>query len=599
MPAPAPPPSLRNLWRFMAFTKPYWGWLVLGVVTGLLRMVLPLYMPYFIKHAIDQVAAKFASGELTAVEAWARVLHSLPLLAAIMAMHVVVTLGRLYFPYRAAANAIRDVRFQLFAHLQRLSLSFHHQRPSGAIISRVISDVYTAQNTFDMLLIQGSQTTMQAIVIAGFLLYRDWQWALVSMATVPLFILTTRALRKPMHTASREVLEATERMSGHLAERLAMIREVQSSTAEAQERGRMREHAEQLREKVLRQRWFTGLLTASSEITRYVGLVIVVVFGVHRVLDGAATVGDVTAFFLYVGMLLYPVEFLSGLWAELHSAAAAADRVFEFFDTVPDIQSARGAIVLTPRRPPPVRFEQVSFAYPTHPERLVLRGVDLVVEPGWRVVLVGGSGAGKTTVLSLLPRFFDVSAGRILIDGHDVREATIKSLRQSIGIVPQEPVLFAGSIRENIMYSRPTASEAEMLAAARAANVVGFVEDLPGGEGFDAVVGERGVGLSGGQVQRIAIARAFLKDPAILIFDEATSNLDAHSEALVLEAMDRLAAGRTTFVIAHRLSVARGADLVVVLEHGQVVERGRHEELLDRRGAYFELWQRQVGDVRD
>lgn len=587
--------GLKNLWRFMGYSLPYWKWLAGGFVTGLVRMVLPLYMPLFVKNVIDDVVSPYAGGELAADAALDVFWGMIPLLAGIIAVHAFVTMGRFYLPQVAANNAIRDIRFFLFRHLQRLSLAFHTMRPSGTIVARVMSDVGVAQDAFDMILIRTSQMLLEALAIAAYLIWRDPLWALISFATLPIFVVTIRLLKRPIRRASRMQRETVARMSGHMQERMAMIREVQSFTAEAHEQRQIRGEAELLKQHTLRQQWLHGILVAVSEITRIVGLVIVLGFGVYRVLAGHATIGDVTAFYLYVGMLLAPVQALSAVYARMQVAAVAADRIFEFLDSTPEIQDAPGAADIRMNRPPTVKFENVSFAYPADHPIIVLKNITFEAQPGQRVALVGESGSGKSTLISLLPRFYDVDTGRVLIDGKDVREVTVRPLRQSIGIVPQEPVLFSGTIRENILYGKRNATEQEVRAAAVAANAETFILEQP--DGYETLLGERGAGLSGGQIQRIAIARAFLKDPAILILDEATSNLDAISEGLVLEALDRLAEGRTTFIIAHRLSTARSADLIIVTDSGTIAEMGSHQELLARGGIYRNLWDRQIGGL--
>ena len=581
--------NLFNLWRFMAFSRPYWFWVMVGSVTGLLRMVLQLYLPALSKRIVDQVV--LAPG-LTAPARYAILWAIVWPFLCWLVVHGVATLGRIYWSQVAAVNSIRDIRFQLFDHLQRLSLSFHFERPTGEIVSRLMIDVGTAQNIFDLVLIQLLQQLMVAGVILVLLFSRDWLWALVCLTTLPIYLITTRLVRQPMRQASREMLESTARMSGQVYERLAMIREVQAFTAEVYEKRKVRREVETLKRYALRQQLFSAFLLGASEITRYLGMVIMLAFGVYRILTGHATVGDLLLFTGYLGILLMPLEFFSNLYVQLHASAAAADRVFEFFDICPAILDAPGAKRLHVRRPPTVSFEHVQFSYPADNPVVVLNDISFTAHPGWRVVLVGESGAGKSTLMNILPRFYDVQGGRILIDEQDIRDVTVRSLRRHIGIVPQEPVLFTGTIWENILYGRRDAPEAEVRAAARAANAEPFILDLP--NGYDTIVGERGVGLSGGQIQRIAIARAFLKNPAILIMDEATSNLDAVSEAQVLEALDRLAAGRTTFIIAHRLSVARDADCILVLHAGHIAESGTHAELLAHHGVYRELWERQM-----
>jgi len=573
----------------MGYTRPYRLLMIGATITGLIRVILPLYMPVFVKGVIDRVLD--APG-LTYDERMTELWGMLPLLGFILVVHAAATMGRLFWSQAAAANAVRDIRFFLYDHLQRLGLEFHNQRPTGSVVTRLMNDVGVAQTSFDLLYVQGLQQLMQAIVIVGYLLYLDWQWALISFAMLPFFFLTTTLVRNHVREASRQVLRTNSRISGHLYERMAMIREVQSFTAEDYERRRVQGQVRVLKGYVLRQVFLRAVLLTSSEVTRTLGLVVMLVFGAYRVLNGHATVGDVTAFYLYVGMLLAPIDFFSNLYTNLHETAIAADRVFEFFDTIPKVHDVPQASELHCARPPAVRFENAAFAYPDKPDEPVLDGVTLDIQPGWRVVLVGGSGSGKSTLMNLLSRFYDPVSGRVLIDGTDIHNVTMQSLRRAIAIVPQQPVLFRGTLRDNILYGRRNASDEEVRAAAVAANAEPFILTLP--DGYDTYVGERGVGLSGGQVQRIAIARAFLKDPAILIMDEATSNLDATSEALVLEALDRLAVGRTTFIIAHRLSVARSADLIVVMQNGRVVEQGQHAALIETGTHYRRLWEQQM-----
>ena len=587
--SPKPDTSLRSLWRFMSYAKPYKLWVIGACITGLIRMVLPLYLPTFVKNVVDKtLVVKGLSVEQRLHVLWSM----LPLLGLILSVHVGATLGRVFWGQVVATKAVRDLRQQLFDHVQRLSLEFHSERPTGQIIARVMNDVSTAQTSFDLLFIQAAQNVMQSVVITGYLFWRDWQWALASLATLPLFLITTMLLKNRVREASRQVLESNSRVTSFLSERMSMVREVQSFTAEDYERRRVKGQVRLLHNHTLRQYFLSAILLAASEITRTLGLVTMLIFGVYRVLNGHATVGDVTAFYLYTGMMLTPVEFFSNLYANLQSSAVAADRVCEFFDATPAVQDLPDAKPLQAPRPPSVRFENVGFTYPNDPQNPSLKNINIEVQPGWRVVLVGGSGSGKSTLMNLLLRFYDPQQGRILVGEQDIRHVTTQSLRQTIGIVPQNPMLFRGTVRDNILYGRRDASEKAMREAARLANAEGFILELP--QGYDTPVGERGVGLSGGQVQRIAIARAFLKDPAVLIMDEATSNLDATSEAMVLEALDRLAQNRTTFIIAHRLSVARTADLIVDMQNGEVVEQGLHEELLENGHAYRELWEQQM-----
>ncbi len=588
--------SLRHLWRFLRFSLPYWPSLLAGFVTGLARMGLGLVMPWFLKYVIDDVGTPFVDGQLSADAVWSRIGWIALAFAAAMVIHWGVTLGRFYYPFVAAASAIRDIRFRLFQHLQRLSLGFHTQRPTGSLVARVIADVEAAQQAFDLILIQLSQMILRAIVITVILFSLDWQWALVAFATTPIFLVTTRLVRRPMRRATRRTRESVERISGLVQERFSMVREVQAFTAERHEERQVLGEAETLRLHTLRQRLLAGFVTAATEITRLTGLIIVLVFGLYRITHGGGgevTLGMLPLYYMYTAQLLQPLEFFANLYTQMQVSAAAADRVYDFFDTTPDIQDAPGAKPLALSGAPRVTFDHVSFSYPADTPVVVLRDVSFAIAPGSKVVLVGESGAGKSTLMSLLPRFYDIQGGRILLDDTDLRDVRIRSLRKAIAIVPQEPVLFSGTIGENIQYGRREATMDEIRSAARSANAERFILETE--HGYDTLIGERGVGLSGGQIQRIAIARAFLKNPGVLIMDEPTSNLDATSEALVMEALARLAAGRTTFVIAHRLSVARDADCIIALDAGRVAEMGTHDELIERGGLYAQLWARQVG----
>jgi len=587
--------SFRNLWRYMAYSLPYWPLLVVGFIGGLQRMALGLWMPMLVKRVVDEIGTPFYSGKIDIEEAWARAGWLAAITLVILVFHAPATVARMYCPHRAAANAVRDIRYMLFRHVQRLSLGFHKQRASGGIVARIISDVEAAQQSFDLLLVQFSQMVLNAIIITIIFFLTDWVWALVAFAATPLFVVTSTLVRRPMRKATREARESVERISGRVQERMTMIREVQAFTAERMEEQQVLDEAEELRRHTLRQRLLTGFMSASTEITRHLGLTIVLMFGVYRITSGSAeaTIGSLPMFYMYTAQLLNPLQFFANLYTSLHRSAASADRVMDFFDTERDITSKPGAVPLQAPRPPRVRVDQVKFSYPIDEPIVVLDDVTFEVEPGERVVLVGESGAGKSTLLSLLPRFYDVQEGAIFIGEQDIRDVKVRSLRQAIAIVPQEPLLFTGTIEENIWYGRRDATREDVRQAARDANAERFIIEQR--DGYDTVIGERGVGLSGGQIQRIAIARAFLKDPLILIMDEATSNLDAASETLVLEALDRLATGRTTFIIAHRLSVARDADQIIALDRGRIAEVGTHDQLLQAGGVYAGLYDRQVG----
>ena len=584
---------MRNLWRFLAHARPYWKLLAVAMVASLLRMAMTTYFPLYAGLVVRYAEAAFDQKGAPEGGALPNLAMLTGVYAGILVLHLIVTVGRVHLPQRASAAVVRDIRYHLYAHVQRLSLGFHAARPSGAIASRVITDVQSAQQAVELGVIVTAQATLQIIVIACIMLYINWSWSLVSLSVFPVFLMATHLLSRPMRRASRQMLESTEEMSGHVHERFGMIREVQSFGAEHDEQQRVWRHTEQLRTHSVRHSLFSGILTAAGEGTTFLGLAVVLLYGVYCVSIGKADTGAIVTFVLYTQRLFTPVQWLTGAYGQIQTAVSATERIFEFLDTEPKIQNTPGATALELGAAPTVRFEDVRFSYPVDKPQIVLKDLSFEIPAGSRVALVGPSGGGKTTTLSLLPRFYDVQGGRILIDGQEVRDVTVRSLRKAVGLVPQEPVLFSGTIRENILYGRQGASENDVLHAATAANAHDFIMQQE--SGYDTIVGERGVGLSGGQIQRIAIARAFLKNPPILIMDEPTSNLDAVSESLILEAIDRLAEGRTTFVVAHRLSMARSADMILVIEDGRLVEQGHHDDLLERRGTYANLWRRQVG----
>jgi ABC-type multidrug transport system fused ATPase/permease subunit len=348
--------GFKNLWRFMAYMKPYRALIIVACVTGLMRMVAPMFMPYYVGQVMDNVL----KGSEPRAERLQILWNLTFIFIGILVMHAFATLGRVYWGNVVAANTERDVRHSLFDHVQRLSLEFHMQRPTGTIVSRVMGDVSVAQQSFDFLFIQGSQNILQAVVVISYLLYTDWQWALVSLATVPIFVFTTRMMRRRVRQASRQVMETGSRIHGHMQERISMIREVQSFNAEDREHRRIQGQVHVLRGYTMRRFFLASLMTMSSEITRTLGLLVVIIFGAYRVLAGTATAGDVTSFFLYIGLLLTPMEFFANLYTNLTQSAVAADRIFEFLDTRSPIQDAPNATELRVSGPPPVVFEDVS-----------------------------------------------------------------------------------------------------------------------------------------------------------------------------------------------------------------------------------------------
>lgn len=501
------------------------------------------------------------------------------------------TYGQTYLMQYVGQRVIIDIREVLYKHLQRLSLAFFDRRKTGTIMSNLTNDVGALQSALVDNLTQLIQESAMLIgsVVSMFIL--DWRLMLLTLVIVPIVLVITGVMGKKLRVAGHDVQGRIADITALLQETITGIRVIRSFSREDHEIRRFTVENKRNFQAVMRATKLTSLLTPLVEFSAAIAITIIIWYGGYSVVTGSISSGDLIAFLIYAINLTNPVKRISTAYGNIQKSMAAGERVFEILDLEPDIKEKKDAIRL-PEVEGHVEFDHVNFTYDG--EKPALVDVNLNVSAGRTVAIVGPSGAGKTTIANLLPRFYDVTEGAIRIDSIDIRDVTFSSLRRQIGLVPQETVLFNASVKDNILYGRLDADDKEIYAAAKAANALEFIEKLP--QGFDTLVGERGSSLSGGQRQRISIARAILKDPKILILDEATSALDTESEKLVQDALERLMKGRTAFVIAHRLSTIKNADLIIVLQNGAIVEQGSHEELIRQDGLYNYLYSVQFAD---
>jgi subfamily B ATP-binding cassette protein MsbA len=573
-------PSIAMYRRLLRFVQPYRRNLVLAAALLILSTVLSLVWPQVVLRVLD-AGLKDAA-----------LLDELVLaLIGLLLFRAAIDGLRQYVMAWTGERVIFDLRMEIVRHLQSLSLSFFTKRKTGELMSHVTSDATLVHGVVTQTIISvlGQVLTLVGGLVVIFIM--NWRLALLTLVVAPPIGLLGQYLGRRIRAISREAQDAQGEAVGVLQEAIAEVRTVQAFTREQYESDRFRAKLLITLSKVLQRARLSATLFPLIGFLGFAASIVVLWYGGHQVIRGEATTGELVAFLLYAGMVAGPVGGLAGQWTQVQEAFGAADRIFALLDTAPEIADRPGAIVL-PAAEGRIAFEDVSFRYDKGP--LVLTDVSTTFDAGKTTALVGPSGAGKTTLVSLVARFYDPTSGRITIDGHDLRELTVHSVRERIAVVPQEPILFATTVAENIRYGRLDATDAQLFAAAEAANATEFIDRLP--EKYETIVGERGVKLSVGQRQRIAIARALLRDSPVLLLDEATSSLDNESEYLVQEALARLMLGRTTIVIAHRLTTVERADRILVLDRGRIVEDGTHTELMGREALYWRLYTRAFKD---
>ncbi|PWA07819.1 multidrug ABC transporter ATP-binding protein [Pueribacillus theae] len=577
--------------RYLTFVKPYKKEIVVTIIIGILKFGIPLLIPLILKYVTDDIigAEQLTKAEKIEQPIWLMGLTFLVFLV----LRPPIEYYRQYFAQWTGSKILYDIRNQLFSHIQKLSLRFYSNNKAGEIISRVINDVEQTKTFVITGLMNVWLDLFTIVIVIAIMLTMNVWLTLVAICMLPFYGFSVKFFYQRLRMLTRKRSQALAEVQGHLHERVQGMPVIRSFALEDFEENQFEKRNRNFLEKAIDHTiWNAKTFAVVNTITDIAPL-LVIAAAAYFVINGQLTIGSMIAFVTYMDRLYNPLRRLVNSSTTLTQSIASMDRVFEFVDEKYDIQDAEDAVELRNVKGR-VTFEDVSFSY-NEDEMEVLKNISLDVKSGETIALVGMSGGGKSSLISLIPRFYDVTDGRILIDGTDIRAYRARSLRDKIGMVLQDNILFSESVKFNIKMGNPNATDKEVIEAAKAANAHEFIEELP--QGYDTPVGERGVKLSGGQKQRIAIARVFLKNPPILIFDEATSALDLESEHLIQEALEKLAKTRTTFIVAHRLSTITHADRIVLIEHGEIKEIGTHAQLMAKRGNYYDLFQVQQLEV--
>ena len=567
---------MKDFSKILRYAKPYKKGIAFAFLCLVVTSVITLVLPLLVRNMINVVV----------VEKNAAALNSLTLdIIAVIAFQMLFGITQNYILGFVGNRMTADFRMELFNHIQSLSLRFFQERRVGEIISRMSNDISVIQKALVSIPVAVLRQSITLVGGLAIVFYLNWKLTGLILIVLPPLMLFARIFGKRLRTLAGQVQDQLARAMVVLEEVISSIKVVKSYNREAYEKQRFEECIETAFEAEVKKVKVSAFFGPFVLFLTFLVSALLVWYGGRQVMAGATTPGELAAFFLYAIIIAGPIGTFVRLYTQSQEALGAIRRVYEILDTKPLIRDPENPVIFD-QVEGAIEFDHVSFGY--RKDVPVLKDVSLQVRPGEQVALVGPSGAGKSTVVQLVHRFFDVDAGTIRVDGHDIREIALKTFLNHVALVPQETLLFGGTIRENIMYGKLDATDEELDRAARSANAYDFIENLD--QGYDTVVGEKGVKLSGGERQRIAIARALLKDPKILILDEATSSLDNQSEMLIQDALDHLMRGRTTLIIAHRLSTVHNADRIIVLDKGRVVETGNHKELMASEGLYCKLY---------